>query len=69
MILLSLDLGRDPFWAHNLDPEELTAVRAALEVRRDAVNATKPAAEVMPADAHPIARFVHDARRAAKQGA
>jgi len=62
---MSIDLGRDPFWAHNLEPEELTAVRAALEVRRRYRLEQQPADTAMP-DASPMAKFVHDARRIAK---
>jgi len=62
---MSIDLGRDPFWAHNLEPEELTAVRAALEVRRRYQLEQQPAETAMP-QASPMAKFVHDARRIAK---
>ena len=62
---MSIDLGRDPFWAHNLKSEELTAVRAALEVRRRYQLEQQPAETAMP-QASPMAKFVHDARRIAK---
>jgi len=66
LILMSIDLGRDPFWAHSLSGAELTAVRAALEVRRLHHKSQQPADNAMP-DASPMAKFVHDARRVAKQ--
>lgn len=63
---MSIDLGRDPFWAHSLSRDELTAVRAALEVRRLHRLEQQPADQAMPG-ANPLAKFVHDARRVAKQ--
>jgi len=63
---MSIDLGRDPFWAHGLSRDELTAVRAALEVRRLHRLEQQPADQAMP-NGNPLAKFVHDARRVAKQ--
>lgn len=63
---MSIDLGRDPFWAHGLSRDELTAVRAALEVRRLHRLEQQPADQAIPG-ANPLAKFVHDARRVAKK--